>query len=63
VRKTNKGGPLIEAFEEILQQIQFRNSLQKVSGQGFSSPQAFYGPANSTLLAVAVRPLVQHDVD
>jgi hypothetical protein len=63
VGKTSKGGLLIEASEEILQQIQFRNSLQKISGQGFSSPQALYGPAISALLVVVVRPLVQPDVD
>jgi hypothetical protein len=35
VGKTSKGGAFIEASEEILQKIQFRNSLQKISGQSF----------------------------
>jgi hypothetical protein len=60
--KTSKGGLLIEASEEFYSKIQY-SFLQTISGQGFSSPQGLYGPANSALLAVAVGPLVQPAVD
>jgi hypothetical protein len=53
-RKTNKGGLLIEAYQEFYGKIQYKNFLQKISGEGFSSPQALYDPTNSTLLVVAV---------
>jgi hypothetical protein len=58
VGKTSKGGLLIEAYEEILQQELFRNFSQNLA-----FPQAQYGPAVSALLAVVVRPSVQPAVD
>jgi hypothetical protein len=56
--KNSKGGLLIEDSKEFYNKIQYINFLQKIYGQDFSSPRTLYGPTNSALLFVVVRPLV-----